>query len=155
MEFEVVPYRPLDFTRVCMLERKKEECGYPAAVFVRQMEELAPSTFFVARSGGNVIGFAVGAISGNGNRDAWVLRLRVLPGYQRKGIGSALMSRLIRALASTGAGQVFLSVSPENVAARRLYEKLGFSTARNIENYFGPGEDRLILCREIQGPESD
>ena len=119
------------------------------------MEELVPATFFVARSGGDVIGFAVGAMTGTGNQDAWVLRLCVLPGYQRKGIGSALMSRLIRALASSGAGQVFLSVSPSNVAARGLYGKLEFSAIRNIENYFGPGEDRLILRREIPGPGSD
>ena len=151
MEFEVALYRSHDFSEVCMLERKKEECGYPAAVFVRQMEELAPSTFFVARCGGKVTGFAVGAVAGSGNRDAWVLRLRVLPGYQRKGIGSALMSRLIQALASSGARLVFLSVSPSNMAARGLYGKLGFTTVRDGENYFGPGEDRLILCRDIPG----
>jgi ribosomal-protein-alanine N-acetyltransferase len=155
MEFEIAPYRPMDFTQVCVLERKKEECGYPAAVFVRQMEELAPATFFVARSGGDVIGFAVGAVTGTSNRDGWVLRLRVLPGYQRRGIGSALMSRLIPALASRGAGQVLLSVSPSNMAARGLYGKLGFTMIRNIENYFGPGEDRLILRREIPGPGSE
>ncbi len=151
MEFEVTPYRPPDFTQICRLELREKECGYAAAVFVRQMEELTPSTFLVARSCGKVIGFAVGAGTGTRSRDAWVLRLRVLPGFQRNGIGSALILRLLTVLASMGVGQVFLTVSPDNTAARRLYEKLGFVMTGTREGYFGPGEDRFILCREISG----
>ena len=151
MEFEVTPYRPPDFTQTCRLEIREKECGYAAAVFVRQMEELTPSTFLVARSGEKVIGFAVGAVTGTSLRDAWVLRLRVLPGFQRKGIGSALTLRLLTALASKGVEQVFLSVSPENTAALGLYKKLGFAMTRERECYFGPGEDRFILCRKISG----
>jgi ribosomal-protein-alanine N-acetyltransferase len=152
MDFEVAPYRPPDFTPVCRLELRGEGCGYPAAVFVRQMEEITPSTFFVARSGGKVIGFTVGIVTGSRNRDAWVLRLRGLPEYQRKGIGSALMHRLLLALASIGAGQIFLSVAPGNTAALALYRKLGFTVTAKRGDYFGPGEDRCILRREISGP---
>ena len=151
MEFEVTPYRPSDFNQICRLEIREKECGYAAAVFVRQMEELTPSTFFVARSGEEVIGFAVGAVTGASPRDAWVLRLRVLPGFQRKGVGSALTRRLLTALASMGVELAFLSVSPDNIAALRLYEKLGFAMTGKKECYFGPGEDRFILCREISG----
>jgi ribosomal protein S18 acetylase RimI-like enzyme len=151
MEFEVTPYRPPDFTQICGLELREKECGYAAAVFVRQMEELTPSTFLVARSGEKVIGFAVGAVTGTSPRDAWVLRLRVLPGFQRKGIGSALTRRLLKVLASMGVEHVCLSVSPDNTAALGLYEKLGFAMTGKRECYFGPGEDRFILCREISG----
>jgi ribosomal-protein-alanine N-acetyltransferase len=151
MEFEVTPYRPPDFTQICRLELREKECGYAAAVFVRQMEELTPSTFLVARSGGNVIGFAVGAVTGTSPRDAWVLRLRVLPDFQRKGIGSTLIIGLLTVMASMGVEQVFLSVSPDNTPALALYEKLGFATTGTRERYFGPGEDRFILCREISG----
>jgi len=151
MRFEVTPYRPPDFTQICRLELREKECGFAAAVFVRQMEELTPSTFFVARSGEEVIGFAVGAVTGASPLDAWVLRLRVLPGFQRKGIGSALTRQLLTALASMGIETVRLSVSPDNTAALGLYEKFGFAMTEKRLCYFGPGEDRFILCREISG----
>ncbi|MBP1927568.1 ribosomal protein S18 acetylase RimI-like enzyme [Methanolinea mesophila] len=154
MDFEVEPYRSRHFSQVCGLELRGEECGYAAAVFVRQMEELTPSAFFIATAADEVIGFAVGAMSGTGNHDSWVLRLRVLPPYQRKGIGTALMHRLLRALASEGAGRVFLSVSPLNTSALALYIKLGFLVTGERAGYFGPGEDRLILVRDLSGPLS-
>jgi ribosomal-protein-alanine N-acetyltransferase len=150
MEIEITPYQPCHFPEVCRLELRGEECGYAAAVFVRQMEELTPSAFFVAMCGDVVIGFGVGALSCT-SHDAWVLRLRVYPAYQRKGIGSALMHRLLLALAKEGAERIFLSVSPANEAAMKLYAKLGFTVTGERTEYFGPGEDRLILIREFSG----
>ena len=71
----------------------------------------------------------VGAERGYGYLDDETpeLGMAVLPGYRGRGIGSALLDRLLE---SAGAGyrKVCLSVSPDNPALR-LYERAGFEQA--------------------------
>lgn len=52
------------------------------------------------------------------------LGMAVLPGYRGRGIGTALLERLLET-AGAAYRKVCLSVSPEN-PARRLYERAGF-----------------------------
>ena len=56
----------------------------------------------------------------------FVIDLFVVPDERRHGIGKALMAA---ALPSVGMETVGLRVEPDNVAARRLYEALGFQVA--------------------------
>ena len=84
-----------------------------------------------------VSGLPVGAVwsrlpEGVGKGFAYVdeetpeLAVAVSPEHRGKGVGTALMKRLLRE-ASNFFPAVSLSVSPEN-PARRLYERLGFET---------------------------
>jgi len=57
------------------------------------------------------------------------LSIAVLPEYRGRGVGSALMARLLESARSRFAA-VCLSVSPGN-PARRLYERLGFQVAND------------------------
>jgi ribosomal protein S18 acetylase RimI-like enzyme len=36
-------------------------------------------------------------------------------------------------------------VRPDNAAARHLYEACGFSDTGLVENYYGPGRDRVLM----------
>ena len=42
-----------------------------------------------------------------------------------------------------------LSVAPDNAAAIKLYKQAGFSVIETIQDYLGPGEDRLIMSRAL------
>ncbi len=52
-----------------------------------------------------------------------------VPGLRRRGAATAVMSALLVAAAERGAGAVYLAVSEENLAARSLYDRLGFRTS--------------------------
>ncbi len=52
--------------------------------------------------------------------------LAVHPDYRRRGIGRALMEAALETVESLAWGWIGLEVRAENVAARRLYESLGF-----------------------------
>ena len=54
------------------------------------------------------------------------LHIDILPAYQRQGWGRALMNALIGALRARGVPGVHLTMAPENVEARRFYDRLGF-----------------------------
>jgi ribosomal-protein-alanine N-acetyltransferase len=65
---------------------------------------------------------------------------------RRAGVGRSLMKEVLAEAARLGATRATLEVRESNVAARRLYERLGFSVAAVRPNYYtAPVEDALIL----------
>jgi ribosomal-protein-alanine N-acetyltransferase len=69
--------------------------------------------------------------------------------FRRQGLGHLLMRHVLEDAAKAGAGRATLEVRESNVAARRLYENLGFSvTATRPKYYSQPDEDALILWHE-------
>ncbi|MFB9464309.1 GNAT family N-acetyltransferase [Streptomyces cinereospinus] len=54
------------------------------------------------------------------------LHIDLLPAWQRRGHGRALMHRFLRALADAGVPAVHLSMATANTAARAFYDRLGF-----------------------------
>ena len=58
---------------------------------------------------------------------AWVFGMYVAPEHGRRGIGRALLRRIVETARSLpGIEQLVLTVTDSNVAARALYEKVGF-----------------------------
>lgn len=86
--------------------------------------------------------------------DEWEIENVVVAEEQRRcGLGSALVGRLLQQAWESGITSVLLEVRPSNAAARRLYEKLGFSRAgRRPEYYREPSEDALLLKISISFP---
>jgi len=65
---------------------------------------------------------------------------------QRLGTGSRLIRELLVRANIAGATSVLLEVRESNLAACRLYEKLGFSKQAKRRNYYrDPAEDALVL----------
>ena len=58
-----------------------------------------------------------------------LIDLAIVPAARNRGIGSDVINGLARAGNALGATRITLSVLQTNEAARRLYERLGFSTA--------------------------
>jgi ribosomal protein S18 acetylase RimI-like enzyme len=90
---------------------------------------------FVGKPGGMLIGARVGepfvgyaALERCPDATAiGAVALSIVSLYRRKGVGERLLRALLKAVGDTGEiDQVWLSVEPRNLPARRLYEKLGF-----------------------------
>lgn len=65
--------------------------------------------------------------------ECWIAGMGVAPAARRTGLGKAVMDAVIDEAGSVGAGCVRLEVIEQNVAARRLYEQLGFRRVRDLE----------------------
>jgi ribosomal-protein-alanine N-acetyltransferase len=101
----------------------------------------SPATrVFVARGVTGIVAFcACWAI----DDELHINTLAVARSHRRQGIGTSLMRF---ALEATKAERATLEVRRSNVAALRLYEKLGFkATAVRKQYYREPDEDGLIL----------
>jgi len=84
--------------------------------------------FLVGTVGGQVV--AMGALKRTSGRRAEVKRMRVRPGYWRRGYGQEMLSALERRAAELGCVTLHLDTTAGQTAARRLYEKTGFREAR-------------------------
>lgn len=75
--------------------------------------------------------------------------LAVAPAYRGLGAGTALMEAVLDAGVGLGACRATLEVRRSNEAARRLYERLGFTVAGVRRDYYTrPVEDALVLWKE-------
>src|SRR6516165_2709968 len=74
-----------------------------------------------------------------------ILNVAVHPAARRGGIGTRLMEDAISEAKCEKARFVTLEVRRSNVAARSLYRKLSFEERRLRKNYYGSGEDAIVM----------
>lgn len=77
--------------------------------------------------------------------DAELFYIFVDPSARGRGLGRALFEAWRQGLKS---GAIHLEVRPSRHEALELYESLGFQVVRRRKNYYGDGEDALIMKRE-------
>lgn len=92
---------------------------------------------------GNVIGHAWGRIKDD--TSSWLGSIGVLPEYRRNGYGRALLKTFIEECVEKGSRKIGLNTHPDLVAARNLYESMGFIEEGYVTNPYGL---RLIIYRK-------
>ena len=97
----------------------------------------------IADHEGRVAGFLIA----RADLDEWEIEnVVVAQASRRLGIGSALVEELLHQAAAAKATSVLLEVRESNVAARRLYERLGFQEVGRRPGYYVlPAEDALLF----------
>ena len=84
--------------------------------------------------------------------ESHLLNVCVHPDFQGHGFGCILVEHLLERARKGEASTIFLEVRPSNVAARELYDKLGFNEVGIRENYYPSNvgrEDALVLAKEL------
>lgn len=82
---------------------------------------------FVSEDGTRIVGMALLCITERiGRRTGQVEDVVVYDGYRGKGIGKALMNKLIETARKKKLKEVYLTSRPARVAANALYQKIGF-----------------------------
>ncbi|MDQ0851326.1 ribosomal protein S18 acetylase RimI-like enzyme [Arthrobacter sp. B3I9] len=99
---------------------------------------------------GNVpVGMATGIPDeGNGSR-AELISMWVSPAVRGRGVATALITAVARWAASAGAATLTLSVMPDNLTARRSYERNGFTVSREPGDLLPDGRRELIMLRDL------
>ena len=67
--------------------------------------------------------------------------------YRNRGIATTLVRKAIDAMIDRGADEVVLETEEDNVAAMKLYERLGFIRSKKLHRYYlnGSSAYRLVL----------
>jgi [ribosomal protein S18]-alanine N-acetyltransferase len=101
----------------------------------------------IAEVDASVVGFVIARCA----TDEWEIEnVLVAPEHRGRGVGSKIIRDVLLRAQVAGATSVLLEVRGSNLAARRLYEKLGFSQQRQRRSYYqDPEEDALLLSFSI------
>ncbi|MFX1563834.1 MAG: GNAT family N-acetyltransferase [Promethearchaeota archaeon] len=99
------------------------------------VSKFFPEGFWVAEEDNDVIGFVFGyfkdapldvLIKWDASKVGEISLLVVDPDYRRRGIGTALLKKVMEEFKRAGADLIILACPAEAIEARKLYEKLGF-----------------------------
>lgn len=100
---------------------------------IMTLHRMNPDLFLVADVNGEVVGTVMGVFSGN---LAVVYHLGVLPGFQRRGIGSALLGEIERRLRERGARYYMIFNHSTHSPARGFYRKMGLKSTGNYMGFY-------------------
>jgi len=79
-------------------------------------------------------------------RELHINNFAVRSDYRRRGIGAALLDRVLQEARRRKATAAFLEVRSANLAAQALYEKSGFKAIARRANYYSePSEDAVVM----------
>ncbi|MCM1941940.1 GNAT family N-acetyltransferase [Streptomyces sp. G3] len=147
------PARESDLPELERLDEEAfQEVAYPAFL-LRQFHDLyagpAGHLLVLDDGDGRLSGYVMAATAAF-HRDSWILGLCVAADRRRHGLGRKLMLEVLERLRHCGTERVRLTVGPANDAAILFYRSLGFRPEPPDgglrRDYFGPGEDREVMC---------
>lgn len=144
-EFTVRKMNHGDISRIAELEKLCFSEPWSENALSESLD--AGTLFFVAQDKGEVIGYiGISVISGEG----YITNVAVFPEYRKKGVASALLSRVLRLKNEMPLEFVSLEVRASNDAAISLYNKVGFlECGRRKGFYRNPTEDAIIMTRRF------
>jgi len=93
----------------------------------------------------------VGFVAGDVKRTegvAWIATIAVLPEYQKRGIGTALLQACETQIP---VNRIRLCVRPSNHNAIRLYEKVGYTRVGEWTRYYQDDEAALVMEKKKMG----
>jgi len=149
--FKIRQFQPADLERVIYINRTCLPENY-SNFFFTDLFERFPATFVVAEENDQVVGYAMCRIERGIiglKKKGHLISLAVLPGYQRRGIGYALMQEVMQAMLLYEATEIFLEVRVSNTPAVNLYKKMGFRITKTERSYYSDGEDAYTMSRKL------
>lgn len=109
------------------------------------------STSLLAEVGDDVVGFVIALTYERGNHKVGhILTIDVALKARKKGVGLRLLEELEHRLREKRAEACCLEVDVENLAARRLYKRMGYAETGFIEGYYSSGGDCVTMKKDLQ-----
>lgn len=147
MSLQLCLAQPSQLGALCALERACFGADALPALVIRQNLDLFGDRFFVASDGGAPLGFCTG---GRGSTGSWILGLGVRPEARRRGLAAALLERTLSSFDPTD-GTIRATIEPSNTPSLAVFRRCGFVQEAVVQDYFGPGEPRVVVARMSPG----
>ena len=107
------------------------------------------TSFVAERDDGTIAGFLIGFLSQTDDSEAYVHFVGTAPELRGSGLGRQLYERFFDAAREHGRSVARCVTSPVNTTSVAFHEALGFTADRVAKDYDGPGEDRVLLVKQL------
>lgn len=92
-----------------------------------------PGWSFVARSGGQLVGYAMSTVDGEVPSSGWTERFGVHPQHRRRGISLALLGHCLQAMRDSGCSEAGIGIdTPDGLSLSRLAAGLHYTTRDSV-----------------------
>lgn len=118
--------------------------------YLRLCVEQFGDVCFLAFDGDRPVGYVLNILRG---KSAHCGTLAVLADYRRSRVTYMLIAAMIERLLDLGVDECWFTVSPENVAARRVHTGLGAQVVAERSDYYGPGDTRLLSKIDLRAAD--
>lgn len=163
--FQMVEITPAHMDVLAQLHGEAFTDGWDASAFLSALSQ--PGAFgFIVTQGDEPLGFALlraaifqGGGGQGGGGEAEVLTIATRPSALRQGVARTAMTAAITHAGALGVERVFLEVAEDNLAARGLYESLGFVDVGRRKAYYergshphkdGPRMDAIVMALDVK-----
>lgn len=133
---------PSDLPEVVAIERASFPNPWTGPLFLQELQVGFSRTVVARDADGAIAGYLCRWLVAD---EIHVLNVAVAPSVRGQGLGAALMRHVLDEAAVCRVTAVTLEVRRSNAAGRRLYDSFGFEEVGSRPNYYGRGEDALIL----------
>ena len=131
--------------------RRLEQACFPKDaydIFTLVSLALSPNVMRLkAVADDRLVGYLAGEVRAD-DSTGWVITVGVLPRYEGRGIGRALLTSAEKAMRMR-VTFVKLTVRRSNARAIGLYERCGYKWVSTIRGYYHDGEDGLIMEKNL------
>jgi len=131
-----------DLAEVVAIERASFANPWTGPLFLQELQVSFSRITVACRPTGPLAGYVCRWVVAD---EVHVLNVAVDPRWRGRGLGGVLLRVVLREAETREAEAVTLEVRRSNAAGRRLYESFGFAEVGSRPNYYGGGEDALIL----------
>ncbi|RZN57336.1 MAG: ribosomal-protein-alanine N-acetyltransferase [Candidatus Methanomethylicota archaeon] len=135
-----------DLKEIYRIEKESFPDPYPYGLLKAFL--FHPGVYLVAIVEEKIIGYCIGIIR---NEDiGHIISIAVDKNYRRRGIGTILLRNTINELMKLGARKIRIEVRESNIAAIKLYEKIGFREKEKIYGYYSDDETAIVMFLELE-----
>jgi ribosomal-protein-alanine N-acetyltransferase len=143
----ISPLVAADLSWVLALEACSFRIPWAESGFVQELDTGFAVALAARDQAGQPLGYALGRVLFD---EAHLLKIAVLPGARRQGIGARLLAEFESASVRAGADTAVLEVRVGNAPARWLYERSGWGLVAHRRRYYPDGEDGMLLSKRLR-----
>lgn len=123
-----------------VLQTNWHETLYAESIVLKDTQSL------VLDHEGRLIGYLIYRNIGG---DFEIIQLALNKAYQRQGLASMMIDYMIQDAQSSNIEFIYLEVEMDNLPALNLYKKYGFEAIHQRKNYYGQGQDAIVMRKEM------
>jgi ribosomal-protein-alanine N-acetyltransferase len=135
-----------DLDEIVNIEKDLYKVPWNEKQFKYELEENEFSYLFVLEHNGVIVGYYGFWVM---FEESDITKVSIRKEFQGMKLSNILMEDCFSRIGSLGCTKINLEVRTTNFKAVNLYKKYGFEDVIVRKNYYGKGEDALILCKML------